>query len=88
MIAAQLGNFSFDQHVAALTILDQLVIRYRHEMRSDTLWTEIILVVNSVTRFLNAVSFLILLRLPSLLHYFTSECWSTQLVPFKARRIH
>lgn len=48
VIAAQLGNFSFDQHVAALTILDQLVIRYRHEMRSDTLWTEIILVVNSV----------------------------------------
>lgn len=41
----------FDQLVVSLGTLEQLVNRYRHEMRSNKLWTEIILVVNSVGNF-------------------------------------
>jgi hypothetical protein len=38
----------FDQLVVTLGTLEQLVSRYRHEMRSNRLWTEIILVVQNV----------------------------------------
>jgi exportin-2 (importin alpha re-exporter) len=38
----------FDQLVVTLGTLEQLVNRYRHEMRSNRLWTEILLVVQNV----------------------------------------
>ncbi|KAL3121788.1 hypothetical protein niasHT_002016 [Heterodera trifolii] len=38
----------FDQLSVSLATLEQLINRYRHEMRSNKLWTEIILVVNTV----------------------------------------
>uniref|UniRef100_A0A914GU25 Exportin-2 n=1 Tax=Globodera rostochiensis TaxID=31243 RepID=A0A914GU25_GLORO len=39
---------AFDQLSVSLGTLEQLISRYRHEMRSNKLWTEIILVVNTV----------------------------------------
>ena len=39
----------FDQLVVTLGTLEQLVSRYRHEMRSNRLWSEIILVVQNVS---------------------------------------
>ena len=39
----------FDQLVVTLSTLEQLVNRYRHEMRSNRLWSEILLVVQSVS---------------------------------------
>uniref|UniRef100_A0A914KZT5 Exportin-2 n=2 Tax=Meloidogyne incognita group TaxID=654580 RepID=A0A914KZT5_MELIC len=38
----------FDQLVVSLGTLEQMVSRYRHEMRSDSLWREIIFVVQNV----------------------------------------
>lgn len=41
----------FDQLGVTLGTLEQLVNRYRHEMRSNRLWSEIILVVTNVSVF-------------------------------------
>lgn len=38
----------FEQLVVSLGTLEQLVCRYRHEVRSDFLWREIIFVVQNV----------------------------------------
>ena len=42
----------FDQLVVSLGTLEQMVCRYRHEMRSDSLWREIIFVVQNVCIFI------------------------------------
>ena len=45
----------FDQLVVSLGTLEQMVSRYRHEMRSDSLWREIIFVVQNVFLILSLI---------------------------------
>ena len=47
----------FDKLVAALSTLEELVKRYRHEMKSDELYHEIIFVLKAVSSLLGLQSF-------------------------------